>query len=82
MRNADFNSSAGRLNDALKALEGQWMEAKESWDDSVSQRVEDDFLVPLHGQVRAMMDTVTKLAGVMAQAERECQHARERSAYL
>ena len=82
MKNADFHSPAARLQDALKQLEQQWMETREEWSDSVSQRVEDDFLVPLHGQVQVMLDTVSKLSGVMAKAERECSHPREQSTWL
>ena len=77
MRNADFTSPAARLADALKQLEKTWMDTKEEWSDSVSQRVEDEYLVPLHGQIQAMLDTVEKLSGVMSKAERACMHPRE-----
>ncbi|MEZ6130159.1 MAG: hypothetical protein R3C59_15850 [Planctomycetaceae bacterium] len=77
MRNADFLSPAARLADALKQLEQAWMETRDEWSDSVSRTVEDDYLVPLHGQVQAMLDTVEKLSGVMAKAERACMHPRE-----
>ncbi len=82
MRRADFLSSAARLEDAMKRLEQQWMDTREEWNDPVSRRVEDEFLVPLHGQVQVMLDTVNKLSGVMAKAERECAHPRELSQYL
>lgn len=77
MRNADFISPAARLADSMKQLEIVWMETKEDWSDAVSQKVEDEYLVPLHGQVRAMLDTVEKLSGVMTKAERACMHPRE-----
>jgi len=77
MRNADFISPAARLADAMKQLERAWMETREEWSDSVSQRVEDEYLVPMHGQVQAMLDTVEKLSGVMSKAERACMHQRE-----
>lgn len=77
MRNADFMSPAARLAESMKQLERVWMETKEEWSDSVSQRVEDEYLVPLHGQVQVMLDTVGKLSGVMAKAERACIHSRE-----
>lgn len=77
MRNADFHSPIGRLADAMKQLEYKWVETKEDWSDGVSQKVEDDYLVPLHGQVQALVDTVEKMAAVMAKAERACQHPRE-----
>lgn len=77
MRNADFISPAARLADALKRLEAVWMETQEEWTDPVSRKVEDEFLVPLHGHVRSMLDTVEKLSGVMTKAERACMHPRE-----
>ena len=77
MRNADFISPAARLADSLKKLEQAWMDSKEEWADPVSQKIEDEYLVPLHGQVRSMLDTVEKLSGVMSKAERACMHPRE-----
>ena len=82
MRNADFHSPCGRLHDDLRALENAWMETQENWDDSVSQQVEDDFLLPIAGEVRAMLDTVEKLSGVMSKAERACMHPREQGSVL
>ncbi|MEQ9409160.1 MAG: hypothetical protein RIK87_15600 [Fuerstiella sp.] len=82
MRNADFLSPAARLEDAMKQLEKSWMDTCEEWSDPVSRHVEDDYLMPLKGQVRAMLDTVEKLAGVMAKAERACSHPRELNQWL
>jgi hypothetical protein len=82
MRKSDFISPASRLQDALKQLEQQWMVTRDEWSDPVSQRVEDEFLLPLHGQIQVMLDTVNKLSGVMAKAERECAHPREQGTYL
>lgn len=77
MRNADFQSPAARLQDALKQLEKSWADAREEWNDPVSRRIEDEYLLPLKGQVRAMLDTIEKLSGVMTAAERACSHPRE-----
>jgi hypothetical protein len=77
MRHADFLSPAARLADATRQLEYTWRETKEHWSDPVSERVEEEFLIPLHGQVQAMLDTVEKMASVLSKAERACQHPRE-----
>lgn len=82
MKRVDFVSPASRLEDALKQLEASWAATKELWHDPVSQRVEDDFLVPLHGQVRSMLDAVSKMALVMRKAEQDCLHPRERNVSL
>ena len=77
MKHADFISPAARLDDAMTRLEQAWLETKEHWSDSVSRTVEDDFLVPVHGEVRAMLECVSQLAEVLGCAERECRHKRE-----
>ena len=77
MRNADFISPAARLEGALKKLEKSWTDTKEDWSDPISRKVEDDYLLPLKGQIRAMLDTVEKLSGVMSKAEQACSHPRE-----
>ena len=82
MKRVDFISPAARLEDALKQLEATWMATKDSWNDPISQKVEDDFLVPLHGQVRSMLDAVHKMALVMRKAEQDCLHPRERNISL
>ena len=68
MKNSDFISPAARLTDSMKQLERIWMETREEWSDSVSRKVEDEYLVPLSAQVRAMLDTIEKMSGVMSQA--------------
>ncbi len=82
MKRVDFISAAARLEDALKQLEASWAATRESWNDPISQKVEDDFLVPLHGQVRSMLDAVSKMSLVMRKAEQECLHPRERNVSL
>ena len=82
MKRVDFISPAARLEDALKQLEAAWMATREQWDDSISQKVEDKFLLPVHGQVRTMMDAVSKMSLKMRKAEQECLHPRERNVSL
>lgn len=82
MKRVDFISPAARLEDALKQLEATWAATREVWNDPISQKVEDEFLVPLHGQVRSMLDAVNKMSLVMRKAEQECLHPRERRVSL
>lgn len=82
MKRSDFQSPAARLEDALQQLERVWLETKEFWNDPVSQRVEDEFLNPLHGQVRCLLDATTAISQVVRKAEHECAHPRERRASL
>ncbi|MCR9201524.1 MAG: hypothetical protein NXI04_23015 [Planctomycetaceae bacterium] len=82
MRNADFHSPMSRLNDAMLQLEAAWRDVQEHWSDGVAQKVEDDYLVPLHSQVQAMNGTVEKLSSVLTKAERACMHPREHGPIL
>jgi hypothetical protein len=82
MKRSDFISPAARLDDALRQLEFAWQATNEHWSDSVSQKVEDEYLVPLHATIRTMLDAVTKLSSVVKTAESECSHPRERNFYL
>ncbi|MCA9063474.1 MAG: hypothetical protein KDA96_10455 [Planctomycetaceae bacterium] len=82
MKRTDFISAAARLEDALKQLEFTWMATREHWSDSVSRKVEDEYLVTLHGQVRSMLDAVGTLSSVMRTAQNECLHRRERGVVL
>ncbi len=77
MKRSDFASPAARLDDALKQLEKSWLATKENWNDPVSERVEEEFLVPLHSHVRCVLDAASKLAQVVRTAEHECSHPRE-----
>ena len=79
VKRVDFISPAARLEDALKQLEAAWMETREHWDDSISQKVQDEFLMPVHGQIRTMMDAVSKMSLKMRKAEQDCLHPRERN---
>jgi hypothetical protein len=82
MKRVDFISAAARLEDALKELEAAWMETREQWNDSISQKVEDEYLLPLHGQVRTMLDAISKMSVKMRIAEQDCLHPRERNVTL
>lgn len=77
MSQFDFRSPAGRLRDALLKLEQRWRITQEDWNDSVSSRVEEEYLLPLHSEVQAMLDTASRLAEVMQKAERACRHPKE-----
>lgn len=82
MKRVDFISPAARLEDALKQLEMAWMATREHWNDSISRKVEDEYLLPIHGQVRSMLDAASKMSLKMRKAEQDCLHPRERNVSL
>jgi hypothetical protein len=77
MKRLDFISPGARLEDALTQLEAAWLAAKNDWNDPVSQRVEDEYLLKLRGQVRALLDGIGRTGMVLRKAEHECRHPRE-----
>jgi hypothetical protein len=82
MKRVDFISPAARLEDSLRQLEMAWTATREHWNDPISQKVEDEYLVPLHGQIRSLLDAVGKMAHIMRKAEQDCLHPRERHVSL
>ncbi|MEN9555150.1 MAG: hypothetical protein RLZZ232_1436, partial [Planctomycetota bacterium] len=47
-----------------------------------SQKVEEDYLLPLRAQIRSLTDAISKTSQTMRRAEWECQHERERGGSL
>ena len=72
MRIADLTSGVCRLRDATESLQRAWSEARESWRDQNSRNLEENHLRPLASEVAATFPVIHELAGVLAQAEREC----------
>ncbi len=82
MKRVDVMSPAARLEDAMKQLVNSWNATKEHWNDSVSFKVEEEYIVPIQAQIRCLLDASSKLSQVLRTAENECQHPRERRAML
>lgn len=78
MKRLDFVSPGARLEDALRQLEAAWQVARNDWNDQVSERVEDEYLLKIRAQVRLILDGIGRTATVLRKAEMECRHPRER----
>jgi hypothetical protein len=78
MKRVDFISPGARLEDALQQLEIAWQATKVHWNDAISQKVEDDYLLPLRGQIRSLSDAIGKTSQTLRRAELDCLHPRER----
>ncbi|MGB0741593.1 MAG: hypothetical protein ACPGXX_16105 [Planctomycetaceae bacterium] len=78
MKRVDFHSPGARLEDAFSELEAAWLSARSSWNDSVSHRVEDEYLIPLQGVIRSMLDAINSTSQKLQKAQENCQHPRER----
>lgn len=64
---------AGQIKTAADQLEEVWAIARSSWDDSVSQTLEEEHIEPLLLQVRTTLDAIARLSGVLMTACRECE---------
>ena len=72
MRIADLTSGVCQLRDATESLQRAWSETRELWRDQNSRNLEENHLRPLASEVAAAFPIIHELAGVLAQAEREC----------
>lgn len=64
---------AGQIKTAADQLEEVWAIARSSWDDSVSQRIQEEQIEPLLLHVRTTLDAIARLNGVLITACRECE---------
>lgn len=61
-----------KLNNATKDLLVKWEQTKAVWTDARAQAFEREFIEPLNPQVRAALSAMERLAGILAQAQRDC----------
>ena len=64
---------SGQLKAASDQLEATWAAAREEWHDANSRSLDEQHLEPLFTQVRATLDAIARLNGVLISACRECQ---------
>ena len=68
---SDLNTPTMRLRRATKKLQDQWLEAKEFWDDVISERFQNRYLDPIVPQMQLTLNAISELSEVLAQAEIE-----------
>lgn len=64
---------AGQIKSAADHLEEVWAVARSTWNDSVSQRIDEEQIQPLLQTGRATLDAIARLNGVLIAACRECE---------
>mgnify|MGYP002854314716 CR=1 FL=1 len=72
MRVVDLHTGAARLSDALDQLQQAWDQVTVTWNDEARRHFEAEHLAPITPTIRLTLDAVTRLAEVVARAEREC----------
>ncbi len=72
MKRGDLSIVASSLNFALKTLKMRWDDTEESWNDSVRQSFDEEYMGPLEPQVLSTLKAINRLNQVMARAYEEC----------
>jgi hypothetical protein len=72
MRNADLNASAAKLELALKTFRTTFAAVDPQWTDAARRDFQETYLEPMEPKVKNMLQAITRLAGVLAGAERQC----------
>lgn len=72
MANANVVAGSNRLKHALNALTDHWSITEATWTDSVRQRFEERYLMPLDSAVESAMIGMQKLAELLDQIRRDC----------
>ena len=63
----------GQLSRAMKDLMARWAETKLDWDDAVSHKFENEFLLQLELGLRSATGAMDHMAQVLAQIRRDCE---------
>ncbi len=72
MRDWDFNTAAGKLEMGLKTLRATAAAIEERWTDQAHRQFQQEHLAQIDPQVRNMLDAISRLGDVLANAERQC----------
>ena len=72
MKNADLSASAAKLELALKTFRTTFAAVDPQWTDAARRDFQATYLGPMEPKVKSMLQAITRLAGVLAGAERQC----------
>lgn len=56
----------------MESLQAARLETTAQWDDETNRKLQEEYLLPLEPKVRRALDAISRLAVVLANAEREC----------
>ena len=66
------HEARGSLAKSLKELNHRWAETKAAWDDPVSRRLEEEFLVPMEHDMRNAVAAMDRVGVLLQVIRREC----------
>jgi uncharacterized protein YukE len=72
MKHADLSANAAKLELALKTFRTTFAGVDPQWTDAARQDFQKTYLEPMAPKVKNIVQAITRLAGVLASAERQC----------
>jgi hypothetical protein len=79
MGSTNVIAGANRIKSAMKALMERWLTTEATWNDSVRQRFEERYILPLDPAAEAAINGMRKLANVLDKVHRDCSDRSETS---
>ena len=73
MKTADVQSSAARLKEGFEMLNIRWQLSQDVWQDHARVNFEEHHLRPLEAPVGISLESIRRLANVLARAQQECE---------
>jgi uncharacterized protein YukE len=72
MKHSDVNASAAKLELTLKTFRTTFAAVEAQWTDTARRDFQATYLAPMDQKVKGMVQAITRLAEVLAGAERQC----------
>lgn len=72
MKCCDLSSGAAKLDMAIKSLRVTISAVNDRWNDAAQRKFQEEHLAPIEPAVRRMFDEISRIAEVIAAAERDC----------
>ena len=72
MKHSDVNASAAKIDLALKTFRTTFAAGDPQWTDVARRDFQATYLAPMDQKVKGMVQAITRLAEVLAGAERQC----------
>jgi uncharacterized protein YukE len=72
VRNFDLHAGAGKLEQALKLFRTTFTSVEQQWTDAARREFQETYVAPMEPNVSNFLDAVSRLAEVLAAAERDC----------
>jgi hypothetical protein len=69
----NVNPGRTQLYSVMKTCTEHWAQTRETWRDGVALDFEENCLAPIQADVQAVVHALDRLAGVLAEMQRDCE---------